>query len=59
VVAPDGSVEAELGPFQQGVIRATVAGETGLMPYTRWPWLLPAFASAAALVGVYASRRRS
>jgi apolipoprotein N-acyltransferase len=59
VVAPDGSVEAMLAPFRQGVIRAEVAGETTLTPYTRRPWLLPGFASAAALLAVYSSRRRS
>jgi apolipoprotein N-acyltransferase len=59
VVAPDGSVAALLGPFRQGVIRAEVAGESVLTPYTRWPWLLPALASAAALLAVYSSRRRS
>ena len=59
VVAPDGSVEAALAPFQQGVIRARVAGQTGLTPYTRCPWLLPALASALGLAAVYSSRRRS
>jgi apolipoprotein N-acyltransferase len=49
LVAPDGSVEAEIGVFQEGVIRGLVAGGRGLTPYSRAPWLVPLLCSAVAM----------
>lgn len=42
IIAPDGSVVGELGVFERGLLRARVAGEGGLTPYSRWPWAVPA-----------------
>jgi apolipoprotein N-acyltransferase len=49
VVGTDGSVWSRLGVFQEGVIRARVVGRTGLTPYARAPWLVPALASILSL----------
>ncbi|HEY0782289.1 MAG TPA: apolipoprotein N-acyltransferase, partial [Thermoanaerobaculia bacterium] len=49
VVGPDGAVESEIGVFRQGTIRTWVAGQSGLTPYTRWPWLVPLLCTAVAL----------
>mgnify|MGYP006186767643 CR=1 FL=1 len=48
VVGADGSVWTELGTFREGVIRARVLGRTGLTPYARRPWLVPALATAVS-----------
>jgi apolipoprotein N-acyltransferase len=61
LIAPDGSIAADLPLFRQGVIRARVAGRTALTPYTRHPALVPALASAVAafaIIAAYARRRR-
>jgi apolipoprotein N-acyltransferase len=58
VIAPDGSVRGELGVGGEGVLRALVAGEHGLTPYARWPWLPPLAATAGALAAVVLTRRR-
>ena len=61
LIAPDGSVAAQLPLFRQGVIRARVAGRTALTPYTRHPALVPALSTllaAFAIIGVYARSRR-
>lgn len=42
LVRADGSVAAQLGPFEQGVLRGTLRGGVGLSPYGRRPWLVPA-----------------
>lgn len=36
VVLPDGSVQAVLPAFEQGVLHAEVRGHVGLTPYARW-----------------------
>ena len=57
VIQPDGSVEAVLPAFEQGVLEASVRGYAGMTPYARWgnaPVLL--FAFALALAGIL--RRR-
>lgn len=59
LVAPDGSVHAQLGVYKQGVIRARVAGKEGLTPYARAPWLVPVLSTVMAAVAVYFARRRS
>jgi apolipoprotein N-acyltransferase len=58
LVASDGSVQAELGVFQEGVIRGWVVGRTGLTPYARATWLVPTACTVIALLGVYFARRR-
>ncbi|HVT59208.1 MAG TPA: apolipoprotein N-acyltransferase [Thermoanaerobaculia bacterium] len=59
LINPDGSVAAELGVFEEGVIRGRVAGSSGLTPYARRPWLPPLLCSAATPFAIYFSRRRS
>jgi apolipoprotein N-acyltransferase len=62
VIAPDGSLLAQLGVGEQGVIRTEVAGERWMTPYARLPWLPPlasTLLAGAALVAVYTSRSRS
>jgi apolipoprotein N-acyltransferase len=62
VIAADGSVLAELGVGNEGVIRALVAGERWMSPYARLPWLPPlaaTFLALAAVAAVYTSRSRS
>jgi apolipoprotein N-acyltransferase len=65
VIAPDGSVRGQLGVGEEGVIRASVAGERETTPYSRWPWVPPlaatlaAIAALAAVAPIYTSGRRS
>jgi apolipoprotein N-acyltransferase len=59
LVGPDGSVHDQIGVFQEGVIRAGVAGRTGLTPYARAPWLVPVLSTALAAVAVLFARKRS
>ncbi|HYO12897.1 MAG TPA: apolipoprotein N-acyltransferase, partial [Thermoanaerobaculia bacterium] len=58
LVGPDGSVHDQIGVFEEGVIRTRVAGRTGLTPYARAPWLVPALSAAVAVFGVYFTGRR-
>jgi apolipoprotein N-acyltransferase len=58
LVAPDGSVQAQIGVFKEGVIRGWVIGRTRLTPYARLPWLFPLLSTAVAAFAVYLSRRR-
>jgi apolipoprotein N-acyltransferase len=60
LIAPDGSVRAQLGVFEEGVIEGQVAGLHGLTPAARWPWLVPAactLLAAASLAWVWRARR--
>jgi apolipoprotein N-acyltransferase len=52
LVGPDGSVWEEIGVFEEGVIRARVAGKKGLTPYARAPWLVPLLCTLLAVAGV-------
>jgi apolipoprotein N-acyltransferase len=54
VIAPDGSVQGELGVGDEGVLRALVAGERQMTPYARLPWLPPAAATALAVAAIAA-----
>ncbi len=58
LIAPDGSVRAEIGVFEEGVIRGQVAGLHGLTPAARWPWLAPAACTLLAAVALVSARRR-
>jgi apolipoprotein N-acyltransferase len=58
LVAPDGSVRQEIGPFEEGVIRGRVLGEREMTPYARRPWLVPAVATVLALAALGAAWRR-
>ena len=61
LVGADGDVEAQLGVFEQGVLNGWLRGRTGLTPYTRTPWLVPAATSVLALLvagRAFAGRRR-
>jgi apolipoprotein N-acyltransferase len=55
VVGPDGSVWSKIGVFQEGVLRARVAGEKGLTPYARAPWLVPLLCTLVAIGGLLLS----
>jgi apolipoprotein N-acyltransferase len=60
LVGPDGSVGAEIGVFKEGIIRARVAGRSGLTPYAERPWLVPLLCSlfsVGALIAVYFARK--
>jgi apolipoprotein N-acyltransferase len=53
LVEADGGVASQLGVYEQGVLRGRLQGRTGLTPYARLPWLVPAVCvllGAAALV---------
>jgi apolipoprotein N-acyltransferase len=51
VIAADGSVVAQLGVGEEGILRASVAGRRDLSPASRWPWASPV---AALVVGAVA-----
>ena len=60
LVGPDGSVRAQIGVFEEGVIRARVAGRAGVTPYARRTWLVPlacTVISVLALFAVYFARK--
>jgi apolipoprotein N-acyltransferase len=59
LVGPDGSVRAQIGVFEQGVISARVVGSAVLTPYARLPWLVPVLSTALAAFALYFARRRS
>src|SRR5262249_5708246 len=52
LVAPDGWVRAEIGPFRQGVIHALVKGERSETPFARCPWAVPAACTGLALLAL-------
>ena len=56
LIAPDGSVRAEIGPFRQGVIRAPVRGESTETPFSRCPWAVPAVSTVLALLALGLAR---
>jgi apolipoprotein N-acyltransferase len=58
LIAPDGSIAAELPLFRQGVIRARVAGRTVLTPYTRHPALVPGLCTLLASLAIGGVRFR-
>jgi len=58
MVRADGSVASQLGPFEQGVLRGSVVGGTGLSPYARLPWLVPALAWVLAVGTLVLAWRR-
>lgn len=60
VVAPDGTVQAALPPFESAVLRTEVRGHQGMTPYARfgnWPAVL--LALALLLVAVVRPRRKT
>ena len=56
-VAPDGSVQARIGVFKEGVIRLRVLGERRLTLFTRLPWLVPALCTAVSALFLLLVRR--
>ncbi|HEX2225434.1 MAG TPA: apolipoprotein N-acyltransferase, partial [Thermoanaerobaculia bacterium] len=54
MVGPDGSVGAQIGVFQEGVIKARVAGRTGITPYARRTWLVPGACTVFSLLSLFA-----
>ncbi len=60
LIRSDGSVAAQLGPGEEGVLRGRVGGRSDLSPYTRAPWVVPVlcFALAAAALAVGSRGRR-
>jgi len=57
VVEPDGSVQQQLGVFEEGVLAASVPSITGLTPYTRVPWLIPVFCLIIAAFAILRGRK--
>jgi apolipoprotein N-acyltransferase len=58
LVGPDGSVTGRLGVGEQGVLTGRVAGRTGLSPFVRSPWAVPAACSLIALFAIVSTARR-
>ncbi|HEX5761462.1 MAG TPA: apolipoprotein N-acyltransferase [Thermoanaerobaculia bacterium] len=58
LIAPDGSVRAQLGVYDEGVIRGTVSGRRGVTPFARRPWVVPAACTLLAVGALVAARRR-
>jgi apolipoprotein N-acyltransferase len=54
LVGPDGSVRAEIGVFEEGVIHARVVGRTGLTPYARRTWLVPFICTLISVLALFA-----
>jgi len=52
LIAPDGSVAAEIDLFREGVIRARVAGRSRLTPFARHPRRVPALCSFLAAFAI-------
>lgn len=62
VVAPDGSIQAELPPFSAGVLRAEVRGYQGMTPYARfgnWPALALAWGLLLSMLPVRQMGRKT
>ena len=59
VVGPDGSVQQQLGVGEEGFLSARVRGRTGVSPYARRPWLVPAGASIIALFAIFAGSQET
>ena len=57
VIAPNGSVRAQFGVGESGVLPARFQGRTDLTPFARAPWSFPAL--CAALLAVALGRRPS
>ncbi len=57
LIAADGSVAAQLGVGEEGVLRGRVSGRGALSPYTRAPWLVPALGVVAAALAILLSWR--
>lgn len=57
LVAPDGSVQSQLGIFEEGVIRGWVIGLRGLTPYSRLPWLVPLLCTVVAAFAIFFTRK--
>jgi apolipoprotein N-acyltransferase len=53
-VAPDGSVQSQIGVFEEGILRARVLGERRLTPFSRAPSLVPLLSTLAAIVALLA-----
>jgi apolipoprotein N-acyltransferase len=61
-IAPDGSVRAQFGVGERGVLHASFQGRSDLTPFARAPWVVPALCAALLAVAFgrrpLASRRR-
>ena len=58
LVRADGSVAAQLGPGEEGIIRGRVGGRSDLSPFARAPWVVPALSGVLALAALVSRRRR-
>jgi apolipoprotein N-acyltransferase len=56
LVRADGSIAALLGPGEEGILRGRVGGRSDLSPFTRAPWVVPAFSVLVALAALIARR---
>jgi len=57
VIAPDGSVQGQLGVGKEGVLKAWVTGRKDLSPASRWPWLGPACCLLLAFFAIFRGHR--
>jgi apolipoprotein N-acyltransferase len=57
LITADGSVAAQLGVGEEGILRGRVTGRRALSPFARAPWAVPALCVLAAALAVAASRR--
>lgn len=59
VIAPDGSVRQLLGVGETGVLATRLDGRSGLTPFVRAPWAVPALSALLASFAIVLSSRRS
>lgn len=57
LVRADGSVAAQLGPGEEGVLRGRVGGRADLSPFARAPWAVPALCVLLAAAALLVRRR--
>ncbi len=51
-IAPDGSVRAQFGVGERGVLQVSFQGRSDLAPFARAPWVVPALCAALLAVAV-------
>ncbi len=56
-IRPDGSIAGELGVGRTGTISIDIAGHAARSPYSRLPWLVPAFCVALAAAAIVRAHR--
>jgi apolipoprotein N-acyltransferase len=57
LIRSDGSVAAQLGPGEEGILRGRVGGRSDLTPFARAPWAAAAIALMLATLALVSARR--